>query len=275
MTSTPDATPPATPAPASPAGHAGLLAPHLSISAFFPAYNDGGTIGSMVLTTMLTLEKITGDFEIIVVENGSSDNTYAVVRELADKYPGRIKALHYDRPLGYGGALRTGFKAATKEWVFYTDADAQYDPAELALLVPHAVDGVGLVNGWKIERNDPLYRIIIGRIYQYGIKAFFHLRLKDVDCDFRLIRRSVLEQIELKTNTGAICVELMRRIQSTDVGMVEVPVHHYHRTYGKSQFFNFRRIASTLLTLSRLWWELMPPRAVRKTARRFSSQPSP
>lgn len=248
----------------------GAAAPRPSISAFFPAYNDAGTIGSMVVQTVLALEQVSDDFEVLVVQNGSTDNTREVVDEIASHYPGIVRALHYDKPLGYGGALRVGFQESRKDWVFYTDADAQYDPSELTLLVAHIDDTVGLINGWKIERNDPVYRIVIGRMYQYTIKAFFHLRLKDVDCDFRLIRRSVLERIRLHTDTGAICVELMRKIQSTDVPMKEVPVHHYHRTYGRSQFFNVPRISRTLMTLSRLWWELMPPRAVRKSFRRVA-----
>jgi len=235
------------------------------ISAFFPAYNDGGTIASMVITAILTLREVTSDYEVIVVQNGSSDYTVEVLEELARCYPNELRVLHHADSLGYGGALRTGFAAATKELIFYTDGDAQYDPRELKLLVSQMTDGVDLVNGWKIERNDPLHRIIIGKIYQYVIKFLFGLHLKDVDCDFRLMRRSIFDTVTLKENSGVICVELMKKIQDAGFGLAEVPVHHFHRAYGQSQFFNFRRVARVGLDLLRLWWQLV----VKGEARRL------
>ena len=101
-----------------------------------------------------------------------------------------------------------------------------------------------MVNGYKIERNDPLHRILIGRLYQFGVKRMFGLRLRDVDCDFRLMRRSIFDTVHLEANTGVICVELMSKVQYAGFGLAEVPVHHFHRAYGKSQFFNWRRIAA-------------------------------
>ncbi len=141
---------------------------------------------------------------------------------------------------GYGGALRTGFASATKEWIFYTDGDAQYDPRELKNLAALVNEDVDFINGWKIERNDPAHRIIIGRVYQYVIKAMFGLKLKDVDCDFRLMRRRVFDKVELTADSGVICVELMKKVQDAGFRLTETPVHHFHRAYGKSQFFNYR-----------------------------------
>ncbi len=144
-----------------------------SISAFFPAYNDAGTISSMVITVLLTLRELTDDYEVIVVNDGSQDHTPAVLDELGRVYPNEVRIIHHPQNRGYGGALRTGFYSATKDWVFYTDGDAQYDPRELANLAALVSDDVDFINGWKIERNDPLHRILIGRIYQYIIKATF------------------------------------------------------------------------------------------------------
>src|SRR3989304_5848700 len=152
------------------------------ISVFFPAYNDGGTIGSMVTEAIATLKRLTDDYEVIVVNDASSDRTQEVVEDLSDVYP-QLRVVRHEKNRGYGGALRSGFAAATKELVFYTDGDAQYDPREIKLLYPWMRPGVDLVNGYKIERNDPTERIIIGRLYQYIIKLLFGLRLKDVDCD--------------------------------------------------------------------------------------------
>jgi glycosyltransferase involved in cell wall biosynthesis len=165
-----------------------------SISAFFPAYNDGGTIGSLVVTALKTLEELTDDYEVLVVENGSTDYTVEVLAELAEQYP-HFRYLAFREALGYGGALRVGFAECSKDLIFYTDGDGQYDPRELALLLPAMTDDVDIVNGWKIERHDPLHRIIIGRMYHHFVKFMFGFKLRDVDCDFRLIRREHMRRI--------------------------------------------------------------------------------
>lgn len=224
-----------------------------SISVFFPAYNDGGTIASMVITALQTVRELTDDYEVIVVQNGSSDYTVQVLDELAAKYPNEVRVLHFPYSLGYGGALRQGFAACTKDLIFYTDGDAQYDPRELKNLYAALTDGVDVVNGYKIARSDPAHRIFIGRAYHWGVKTAFRLRLRDVDCDFRLMRRNVLESITLYNNSGSVCVELMKKIQDAGFVIAETPVHHFHRAYGGSQFFNFPRIYRALSSLAALW----------------------
>jgi glycosyltransferase involved in cell wall biosynthesis len=168
-----------------------------------------------------------------------------------------LKVVHHAQNRGYGGALRTGFETASKELIFYTDGDAQYDPRELLQLHKALADGVDFVNGYKIGRSDPLHRIVIGRVYHHFVKLCFGLKLRDVDCDFRLMRRSVFEKVKLTRSSGVICVELMKKVQDHGFKLAEVPVRHYHRTYGKSQFFNFPRVARTLVDLITLWRELV------------------
>lgn len=228
------------------------------ISAFFPAYNDAGTIASMVIEADRTCRALTDDYEIIVVENGSSDHTVQVLQELEPRFP-RLRVFTHRRPLGYGGALRAGFAAATKELIFYTDGDAQYDPTELALLLPELKPGVDVVNGYKISRSDPVGRVIIGRIYHWTMKFLFRFKLRDVDCDFRLIRRSALDRITLTSDSGMICLELVNKLQREGCVFAEVPVHHFHRAYGKSQFFNFPRIWRTGVNILGFWWRLNGP----------------
>src|SRR5438552_5953790 len=226
------------------------------LSVFFPAYNDSGTIASMVIRTVKTAAELTPDFEIIVVDDGSGDATAEIADELARTYP-QVRAVHHPINRDYGAALQTGFRSATKELIFYTDGDAQYDPSELSALWASMTADVGLVNGYKISRADPMHRILIGRLYHYIVSILFGLKLRDVDCDFRLMRRRIFERINLEKTSGIICVEMMKKIQDGRFRIAEVPVHHYHRAYGRSQFFNYHRLFRTGRDLLILWYALV------------------
>jgi glycosyltransferase involved in cell wall biosynthesis len=227
-----------------------------SVSIFFPAYNDAATIPSMVISALLTVRRITDDFEVIVVNDGSMDHTAEMLDELEKLYP-QVHVTTHPRNLGYGAALRTGFSSASKEWIFYTDGDAQYDPRELINLVDAVGPDIDVVNGYKIERSDPFHRIIIGRMYHNIVRILFGFRLRDVDCDYRLIRRSIFDRLSLSSTSGTICLEMVKKMQDLGYRFTEVPVHHYHRAHGKSQFFNFSRIFRTGLQLIWLWWKLV------------------
>ena len=226
------------------------------LSVFFPAYNDSGTIASMVIRAVQAAAELTPDFEVIVVNDGSADATPAILDELARSYH-HVRVVHHAKNRGYGGALQTGFRSATKELIFYTDGDAQYDPAELSALWARMTPDADLVNGYKISRSDPLHRIIIGRLYHHIVSVMFGLTVRDVDCDFRLMRRTIFERINLEKTSGVICLEMMKKVEDAGFRIVEVPVHHYHRAFGKSQFFNVRRIAKTGVDVLRLWFALV------------------
>jgi len=245
------------------------------ISVFFPCYGDAGTIPSMVIRALQTLRTLTDDYEVIVINDASPDDAAAVLRELEKAYPDELRVITHSVNRDYGGVLRSGFAAATKPLIFYTDGDAQYDPRELTLLVDALRPDVDIVNGYKIDRGDPIIRIIIGRVYHWGMKAAFGFKIRDVDCDFRLIRREVFDVLDLTVTSGAITVEFVTK--ATDLGFrfAEVPVHHYHRAAGKSQFFNFPRIFRTLRNLARLWWDLRVRRThlKRDTMRGASAVP--
>jgi glycosyltransferase involved in cell wall biosynthesis len=235
------------------------------LSVFFPAYNDSGTIASLVISAIRTAQRLTSDFEVIVVNDGSVDRTAEILDDLAEKYP-QVRVIHHERNRGYGGALRTGFANATRDLVFYTDGDAQYDPAEMELLWHRFTDDVDLVNGYKISRSDPVHRVVIGRVYHHTVKMLFGLTVRDVDCDFRMMRRSIFDAVRLDKNSGVICLEMMKKIQDAGFRIAEVPVHHYHRAHGKSQFFNFRRLARTAVDVGKLWYALVVRREHDRTA---------
>ena len=231
----------------------------IELSIFFPCYNDGGTIASLVALADETAKALTENYEIIVIDDGSSDHSRKILASLIEKYP-RLRLVFHETNRGYGGALRSGFTTASGEWVFYTDGDYQYDVDDLRLLWAKAGPEVDVVNGYKVKRHDPWYRVLIGLLYQHVIQIAFRLKIRDVDCDFRLIRRSALERFGLLENTGCICVELVKKLQETGARFEEAGVRHMFRACGRSQFFNFRRVFRTLSRLTRLWWKL----AVRK-----------
>lgn len=227
-----------------------------SISVFFPCYNDAESIKRLVEDAFLILKKLTPDYEIIVVDDGSTDSSRQVLKKLSLRHH-RLKLVFHERNLGYGGALRTGFKTATKELVFYTDGDGQYDVKELPILLSLMTKDVDFINGIKMSRHDPTYRIFIGNLYSFVARWLFFLKTYDVDCDFRLIRQELLKKLDLKSNSGSICVELVKKAQRAGGKFRQVSVHHRERKWGQSQFFRIGRILTTFFELGRLWIKLM------------------
>jgi glycosyltransferase involved in cell wall biosynthesis len=236
-----------------------------SLSVFFPAYNDSGTIASLVIRALQTAARLTTNYEVIVVNDGSTDSTDQILTALAQVYP-TLRIVTHPVNCGYGGALRSGFAAASKDIIFYTDGDAQYDPGEMELLWRQMRPDVDLVNGYKISRSDPWHRIFIGRFYHHVVKTLFGLTVRDVDCDFRMMRRTIFDRVRLEKDSGVICLEMMKKIQDAGFSIVEVPVHHYHRAYGRSQFFNFPRIYRTGVDVMKLWIALVVRREETREA---------
>jgi glycosyltransferase involved in cell wall biosynthesis len=228
------------------------------ISAFFPAYNDAPSLPALLATTFSTLEATGRPFEVVVVNDGSHDDTAAVLLSLQQTYgPARLRIITHPANRGYGGALRSGFAAARLPLVFYTDGDGQYDPAELPKLLALLTPAIGLVNGYKLLRHDPWHRILIGRLYNQFARFLFRIRIRDIDCDFRLIRRELLHGLHLTSTSGTICVELVRKIEVSGCGVAETGVHHYPRLHGRSQFFRWRSLLTTFAQLIRLYWTLV------------------
>ncbi len=227
-----------------------------SLTVFFPAFNDSETLPALITSAAETLNDLAQDYEIIVVDDGSTDSTPQVLEGLQRQYP-FLRVVRHPRNLGYGAALRSGFSSATKQLVFYTDGDGQYDVGELRKLFARLEADVDVVNGYKLERADPALRTLIGKVYQRLTKALLNLKIRDVDCDFRLIRRPVLDAVSLTFRSGAICAELMAQIERAGFRIVEVPVHHYPRRSGQSQFFRLAPVARTIFDIFRLWVRLV------------------
>lgn len=228
----------------------------VGLSIFFPCYNDKGTIGKLVKEAGDVARKLTKNFEVIVIDDGSSDGSRELLKSLTSKFT-YLKLVFHKSNKGYGGALRSGFKTATKELVFYTDGDAQYDVKELPILWQLMTPDVNFVNGIKMERQDYTYRVIIGNLYALIVRWAYRLPIYDVDCDYRLIRREILKKINLTTTSGAICTELVKKAERAGAKFRQVSVHHYPRTYGQSQFFKLPRLIKTFKEQVKLWGMLM------------------
>jgi glycosyltransferase involved in cell wall biosynthesis len=235
-----------------------------AVSVFFPCYNDEASIGEMVRIAVATLERIgVCDAEVIVINDGSTDGSAQVLETLTAHEP-LLRVVTHEHNRGYGGALLSGFAASTKQWVFYTDGDGQFDPAELELLVASASDEIDVVQGYKLRRADGVVRTVIGRVYHRFVKFCFGLKIRDTDCDFRLIRRAALDRVTLVHTTGVICVELVRKLQDAGARFAEVGIHHYRRLHGTSEFFRVGAIVRTLWALLGLWVQMVVLRRGRQ-----------
>jgi glycosyltransferase involved in cell wall biosynthesis len=233
-----------------------LRVPKPSISAFFPCYNDAETIGDLVTQADRVIGGLTDDYEIIVVNDGSRDESASVLAALSTQMP-RLRVVDHGVNRGYGAALRSGFNHATKDLVFYTDGDGQYDVDEMPILLTLMTDDTQFVNGMKMTRHDPPYRVFVGNLHRFVTRWSFWLPINDVDCDFRLIRRSILDKLRLSSSSGSICVELVKQAQRAGAQFREVSIHHYARRAGVSEFFTARRILHTYADLAVMWVELM------------------
>lgn len=216
-----------------------------SLSVFFPCLNDAWVLPELIWKTYSVLPKISDDYEVIIVNDGSTDNTCEIVKKLQKKYS-HLKIINHARNGGYGRALQTGFAAARKDWVFYTDGDGQYDPTEAVKLAKKAAKDIDIVNGFKINRQDNLLRRITGSLYNRIIHCLYKIPIRDVDCDFRLIRKSILSKIKLTSSSGIICLELVYKLNQAGARFRETGVSHYPRKYGRSQFFKFESLVKTL-----------------------------
>lgn len=217
-----------------------------SLSIFFPAFNDSESLPILIDKAFKAASKITNNFEVIVVDDGSTDDTYSVLKNMQTSYL-NLRIIHHNKNIGYGGALISGFRNSKKDWVFYTDGDSQYDVQELPRLTNAVNENIDVVNGYKIRRSDNLIRKFIGSVYNFLLHKLYDLPISDVDCDFRLIRRSIMKNIQLSSTSGIICLELVLKLNKAGARFKEVGVHHYKRQFGRSKFFKPQSIIKTVI----------------------------
>ncbi|MGB2824063.1 MAG: glycosyltransferase family 2 protein [Phycisphaerae bacterium] len=221
-----------------------------SLSVFFPCYNEAGNIRRVVAEAMGFLPTVSDDFEVILVDDGSGDGTGEIADELAAG-DGRIRAVHHEVNRGYGGALQSGFRAATKELVFYTDGDGQFDITDLAGMLPLIAEH-DIVNGYRRRRQDSVIRRLNAYLWGVLVQKVLGFRCRDVDSAFKLYRREIFDHMEMKSMGALIDAEIIARARRAGLTLAEVPVRHRRRLTGRQTGANVRVIARAFKEL----WQL-------------------
>ncbi len=232
----------------------------LSISTFFPCYNEEANVENTTLAALRTLERISEDFEIIIVNDGSLDRTGEIAERLAAEHP-RVRAVHNNPNLGYGGALQRGFREATKTWVFYTDGDGQFDFEEIDKLLP-LLEHYDIVSAYRLDRKDSLVRKLNAFAWTTLVNLVFGLRLRDIDCAYKIFPRKLFDVIEMSSMGALIDAEVLARAKRIGYTIGQVGVHHYPRTAGEQS-------GATIPVILRAFKELFVlNKHIRKTSRR-------
>lgn len=209
-----------------------LRVPRLSY--FFPAHDEEANLEPLVDEALTALPALAESFEIVIVDDGSRDATPAIADRLAAEHPGVVRAVHHPTNLGYGAALRSGFRAAASDLVGFTDGDRQFRVADLGALVARlqAPDGPDVVVGFRIRRADPPIRTVYARLYRLANRVFFGLRVRDVDCACKLFRREALEGVRVESGGAFFSAELLIKLGWSGRRIAEVGVPHHPRTAG-------------------------------------------
>ena len=233
-----------------------------SISVFLPALNEEQNIKDCVSSVNKYLHKRFKDYEILVIASGSTDKTAEIVSNLT-KENKLIKLINFKRKLGYGTALRSGFTRSSKELIFYTDSDNQFDIRDMDKRLP-LLKSYDIISGYRINRQDPPMRIFIANVYNLLIRILFNFKVKDVDSSFKLYKREVFDNIQLKSKTGLIDAEVLIRAKKKGFSIGQIGVSHYPRTKGKTVYGVGKRntfvrpsvIIEILKEIKRLWSDL-------------------
>jgi len=222
-----------------------------SISVFMPCFNEQENVNSTVEKALSALEKLDVDFEIIIVNDGSSDSTGRIADDIASK-DSRVKVVHHHSNLGYGAALQSGFKAATKELVFYTDGDGQFDINEMPQLLP-LMEKYDIVSCYRINRRDSLVRKINGWCWTKLVCLLFGLKLRDIDCAFKLYKREIFDDMILSSKGALIDTEVLARAARKNCRITQEGVHHFPRTAGSQTGADMRVILRAFKELFMLY----------------------
>jgi glycosyltransferase involved in cell wall biosynthesis len=222
----------------------------VSISVFFPCYNEQENVARTAEQALAVLEKLNADFEVIIVNDGSSDDTGKIADEIAAGND-RVKVVHHPTNLGYGAALQSGFKAATKELVFYTDGDGQFDISEMPALLP-LIKRCDIVSCYRINRQDNLIRKLNAFCWTRLVCLLFRMKLRDIDCAFKLYKKQVLDEMQLLSSGALIDTEVLARAIRNGCTIIQKGVHHHPRVAGTQTGANIKVILRAFKELFKL-----------------------
>jgi glycosyltransferase involved in cell wall biosynthesis len=230
-----------------------------SISLVLPAYNEADNIEPMVAEAVPALEANADDYEIIVVDDGSADDTAGVTRLVMERNP-HVRLVEHPVNQGFGAAVFDGFTSATKDWIFYTDADRQFVLSELEKFVPHMTQA-DLIAGYRAPRRDPFMRVLYGKGWSMLCTLMFGYTVRDVDCGFKLFRREIIEELapKIASRGATFSIEWLVRAKRAGYRFVELPVSHRPRVAGSQTGANINVIVRAFRELVRfrtqLWRE--------------------
>lgn len=225
-----------------------------SISAFFPCYNEEANVERTTHAAIKALDRVGVDYEVIIVNDGSKDRTGEISDCLASQNP-RVRAVHNRPNQGYGGALQRGFRESKKDYVFYTDGDGQFDFEEIDKLFP-LLDQFDIVSAYRLNRQDSFVRKLNAWAWTRLVNMTFGLRLRDIDCAFKIYPRRLFDEIDMKSRGALIDTEILARARRLGYTIGQVGVHHYPRTAGSQTGANVRVILRAFKELFKLRREI-------------------
>lgn len=222
------------------------------LSVFFPAHNEAANVRAVTEAILSVLPQVADRYEVLIVDDGSADATPTIADELRDANP-NVRVIHHATNRGYGGALRTGFYNCRYDLISFIDGDGQFDFGEIRQFLPVSARA-DLVIGYRIQRQDTLMRTLNARAWGTLIRLVFGLQVRDIDCAFKLIHKSVLQTIpRLRSDGAMISAELLIRARNASLTISEEPVHHYPRTSGEQSGASLKVIVKAFRDLFSLW----------------------
>jgi glycosyltransferase involved in cell wall biosynthesis len=222
------------------------------ISVILPIYNEEGSIGKVVqeISDYFVIHEKFKNYEIIVVEDGSSDNSCRILNQLSNKIS-FLKIITHHKNLGYAKALVSGCKAAAYPWVFFMDADAQFEIKEIEKMIPYIGD-IDIIMGYRSKRADGWHRIILGEVYRWLVFLLFGLQFKDINCGFKLFKKETLSLESSNSRGGTFYTEILLKAKDRGLQLKEIAVEHFPRTHGKESGCSPKVIFEAFIDLIKL-----------------------
>jgi len=224
-----------------------------SLSVFFPAYNEQANITHLLEETFRVMPQFAHRFEVIVINDGSTDQTMDIVQSWQKKY-GNLKLVNHQRNQGYGAALKSGFRSVEYEWIFFTDADLQFDLRELADFIPYT-DKYQVILGYRTHRAEGFRRVLNAKLLKFFVDILFRVHVRDIDCAFKLFHRNVIKNLTLESNGAFVSSEMLYKMKKNGIKFKQLPVTHYQRRWGSSTGANLSVILKAMKDAMKIYFK--------------------